>query len=103
MNLIKEALLTVTPHVYHNFAQKKADKYIVWAEDGQGDSLHGDNGMVEQVIQGTIDYYTKDEKDPNVKRIQDALTAHEIAFRLNSIQFEEETGYAHYEWVWEVE
>ena len=98
---IRDILLTVTPDVSHYHAQNKPDKYIVWAEDGQKGSLYGDNQMTEQVIQGTIDYFTKQEYDPNVKKIQKALNDNEISYRLNSIQREEETGYIHYEWIFE--
>ena len=98
---IRDILLTVTPDVSHYNALNKSDKYIVWAEDGQSGSLHGDNQMTEQVIQGTIDYFTKEEYDPNVKKIQQAINSANIPFRLNSIQHEEETGYIHHEWVFE--
>ena len=99
---IKNALLTVVPDVFHYYARNKPDKYIVWAEDGQSDELLGDDCMVEQEIQGTIDYFTKTEYDPNFAKIQQALNGIDIAWRLNSIQYEEETGYIHYEWVFEV-
>lgn len=99
MQLIRDLLLTVGVPVSHYFAEKKPDKYIVWAEDGQSGSLHGDDKMTEQVIQGTIDYFTKQEYDPNVKKIQEALQP--ISWRLNSVQYEEDTKFIHYEWVWD--
>lgn len=102
MNLstIKNALLTVTNNVGHYEALKKTDQYIVWAEDGEADSLWADGRMQEQTITGTVDYFTKMEYDPNVVKIQAALNDAEISFRLNSIQYEEDTKYLHYEWVW---
>lgn len=99
---IERALLTVTDNVGHYEAMKKDDQYIVWAEDGSGNSLHGDNYMVHQVIQGTVDYYTRSEADENVEKIQTALKRERISFRLNSVQYEDETKYIHYEWVFEV-
>lgn len=105
MNLqtVKDALLTVGVPVSHYTAIKKPDKYIVWAEDSQGESLWADGCMVGQVIQGTIDYFTRTENDPNVEKIQQALTGADISFRMNSIQHEDDTRYIHYEWVWEVD
>lgn len=99
---VKTALLTVMGKVYH-FAppQNVTGSYIVWAEDTQSDSVWADGVMVNQAIQGTIDYFTKSENDANVQKIQDALEG--ISFRLNSIQHETETGYIHYEWVFTVE
>lgn len=98
---IRDALLTVSKDVYHFEALKKKDKYIVWAEDGEGNSGHADNKK-NQAIQGTIDYFTKDDADPAVEEIQEALELYEISYKLNSVQYEDETEYIHYEWIWEV-
>lgn len=98
---IRDALLTVSKDVYHFEALKKKDKYIVWAEDGEGNSGHADNKK-NQVIQGTIDYFTKDDADPAVEEIQEALELYEISYKLNSVQYEDKTEYIHYEWIWEV-
>ena len=98
---IRDALLTVSKDVYHFEALKKKDKYIVWAEDGEGNSGHADNKK-NQVIQGTIDYFTKDDADPVVEEIQEAFELYEISYKLNSVQYEDETEYIHYEWIWEV-
>lgn len=101
MNDLITALLSVTQKVYHYAPpQNVTGAYIVWAEDSQGGSVWADGEMVCQAIQGTVDYYTKTESDINVGKIQDALEG--ISFRLNSIQFEKETGYIHHEWVFEV-
>lgn len=102
LSKIKEALLTVTDKVYRYEAVRQQDQYIVWAEDGQAGAVHTDNRMRQQTVQGTIDYFTKKEDDPNFDRIQDALNAAGIPFYWNSTQFETRTGYIHHEWVWEV-
>lgn len=102
LEIIKTALLTVTQNVGHYEAMKKTDKYIVWAEDSQGNSLWADGQMQDQVIQGTIDYFTKTENDQNVEEIQSALNDRGISFSLNSIQREQDTKFIHYEWLFEV-
>lgn len=99
---IRDLLLNIGPPVFHYFASGQTGNYIVWAEDGEGDSLHADGRKTEQVTQGTIDYFTKTENDPVVTQIQDKLTENEISWRLNSVQYEQDTGYIHYEWVFEV-
>jgi len=100
---IRDVLLTVGPPVFHYFASGQTSNYIVWAEDSEGDSLHADGRKTEQVTQGTIDYFTKIEFDPLVQQIQDALnTPEDLAWSLNSVQYEKDTGYIHYEWVFEV-
>lgn len=98
---IKTALLTVTNNVYHFDATGAIGSYIVWSEDGQADSVWADGKMQNQVITGTIDYYTKTEYDANFNAIQEALNEIGISYRLNSIQYETDTKYIHYEFVFE--
>ena len=94
--------MKVSDNVSHYEALNKTDKYIVWAEDSESSSLTADNKKELQAIQGTIDYFTKKDNDTVVNEIQEALKAEKVSFYLNSVQYEEETGYIHYEWVWEV-
>lgn len=101
---LKTALLTVTTKVYHYIPpQTVTGSYIVWAEDSQSESVWADDKMQAQTIQGTVDYFTKTENDTNVDLIQSALNDAEISFRLSSIQHEADTGYIHYEWIFEVD
>lgn len=99
---VRDALLTVSENVWHYHAMKKDDQYIVWAEDMEGSSLNANNRKHIQGIQGTVDYFTKQEEDPTADEIQDALSEFQIPFYLSSVQYEEETDYIHYEWTWEV-
>jgi hypothetical protein len=99
---LRDLLLTIMPNVYHYTADKQKGNYIVWAEDTQSGAGYADNHMTTQVLQGTIDYFTKTEFDPVSDQIQEKLNSVDIAWSLNSIQHEEETGYIHYEWVWEM-
>jgi len=99
---VKTALLTVTSKVHHYDATGATGNYIVWAEDGQADSVWADGKMQNQTITGTIDYYTKTEYDTNFNAIQEALKEKGISYRLNSIQYEIDTKYIHTEWVFEV-
>lgn len=102
LDQVRNALLSVMENVGHYEALNQTDKYIVWAEDSEGSSVEGDNHKLEQSIQGTIDYYTKSEDDSNVEGIQAALKAARISFYLSSTQYEDETQFIHYEWVFEV-
>ncbi|MBR5816987.1 MAG: hypothetical protein IKY38_06130 [Anaerotignum sp.] len=99
---VRDALLTVTADVSHYFASKKTSQYIVWMETGEASSLMANNCKQVQAIKGTIDYFTKKDFDQNVDDIQNALQAAEISYFLESVQYEEETGYIHYEWKFEV-
>lgn len=100
---VRDMLLTVTTNVYHYNALEQPDNYIVWAEDSESQVINADDEKEEQCITGTIDYYTKIEFDLTVKKIQKAMNNSDISWKLNSIQHEKETGYIHYEWVWEVD
>lgn len=105
LQTIKDALLT-TGYKFAHYAWAKDAKelrrdYGVYAEDGAND-LIADDTHTEKVTQGTIDYYTRDDSGTPQTTIENALNNGKIAWYLNSIQFEEDTGYIHYEWVFEV-
>ena len=102
INFIETALLTVGIPVSHYTASKKEDKYIVWAEDGDGDSGYADNRVTTRVVEGTIDFFTRTKDDPTADRIEDVLNNGKIAWRLSSVQYEDQTRYYHYEWVWKM-
>lgn len=88
--------------VGHYFNYMKEGDYCVWAEDTEAESVHGDNIKQKQTLQGTVDFFTKTEFNPKVDSIQNAMNTAEISWRLSSVQYEDETGYIHYEWVFEV-
>lgn len=76
--------------------------YAIWAEDSEGQSHHANNTKAEQVIEVIIDYYTLTEYDAMVDAIQDELNGANMAWALNSFQYEDETKLLHYEWLVEV-
>ena len=69
-------------------------------EDGSND-LFADNVHAEKICQGTLDLYTNQENDPLMESVPEALEGIGAAYYLNSVQYEEDTGLIHYEWVWE--
>jgi len=99
---IKNALLTIDVPVFHYHAKTKENKYIVWAEEGEGKSLSAGNKKQVQTKTGTIDYFTKEEYDSNFDAIQNSLNVLEIGWYWNSTQYEKDTEYIHHEWVWEM-
>lgn len=102
LNLIKTALLGLSDAVYHYHAPPNCPvPYLVWAEDGANDFV-ADDKHLEMVYQGTIDLYTKNEDDPLMQSVPAALNGIPAAWYLNSVQFEDDTGLIHYEWVFEV-
>lgn len=89
--------------VYHYWHPRLQAPYCIWAEDGEGNSIHANNHKAEQVISGTIDYFTKNEFDEMIDKIQNALNETEdLGWELLSVQYEDETNLIHYEWGFEV-
>lgn len=92
--------LAVTDQVSHA-EHMKSDRYFVWQEDGAND-LEADGLHTERAITGSTDLFTKQEFDPWKEQFEAALEASGLPWSYNSFQYEEETGYYHYEWYWEV-
>lgn len=74
--------------------------YGVYAEDGEN-ALYADDGHAERALSGTLDYFTRDASGAPKATVEAVLDNLRLAWYLNSIQFEEDTGYIHYEWIWE--
>ena len=73
----------------------------VYAEDDEI-ALYAENKRAETVIEGTIDYFTRDDSGEPKRIIETALDNHNVPFRVESIQYEDDTGFIHYEWVFQV-
>lgn len=92
-------------NVYHYWRSNITPPFCVWAEDGEDSAFDADNEKGEQAISGYVDYYTKTEYDPTIDLIQDALrdiTGVAFGWRLESVQYEEDTNLIHYSWTWSV-
>ena len=99
---IRDFLLTITLNTFHYEAWPTSTpypSYIVWAEDGESGAEHGDNRKQKQILDVTIDLFTKKEYDPLIEQLQQAFNDKGIPFELLSIQYETATGYIHYEYL----
>lgn len=90
----------VTDKISHS-GRLKSDRYFVWQEDGGNDFI-ADGKHVEKAVTGTSDLFTKNEFDPWKKEFESALDDANIPWALNSVDYEEDTGFYHYEWTWTV-
>lgn len=90
----------VTSAVSHG-KRLKSERYFVWQEEGR-DDLEANNRHVEKAQRGRTNLYTKIEFDPWKDDFERSLNRAAIAWRLNSSQYEEDTGFWHYEWIWAV-
>lgn len=91
--------------IYHYWRPQMTAPFVVWGEDGEATSLYVDNKKQEQTVTGFVDFFTRTEFDPIADMIQAALYGlQEIDFvwRLDSVQYEDETNLIHFQWLWEV-
>lgn len=96
-----EALSEIENVYHYEKAEDSSVPYAVWQEDGEDNSFHANNRKEEQVITGTLDYFTQEEFDSVVDDIQEALNG-VCAWTLDSVQYEDETKLIHYTWRWEL-
>lgn len=90
----------VTDQVSH-IARLSSERYFVWQEDGRND-LTANNRHADGAVTGTTDLFTRTEFDPWAAAFEAALDALGIAWSFSSFQREDDMGFLHYEWNWEV-
>ena len=90
----------VTDAVSHG-QRMQSQRYFVWQEDGAND-LEADDRHGEGAVTGTTDLFTKQEFDPWAEELGESLSGYGVAWYIGSVQFEEDTGFWHTEWIWEV-
>ena len=93
--------------VWHYWRPHMKAPFVVWAEDGeQNPAANADDRKAEQAITGYVDYYTKTEYDNTADLIQDALFGLQAVtafrWRLESVQYEDDTNLIHFQWTWTV-
>lgn len=94
--------LNATGLSFAHFGWSKTAKEIdmdhgVVAENGGEDFIANDVHL-ERGTTGTVDYFTRDHTDTPRTTIETVLNQH-CAWQLNSVQYEEDTGFIHYEWL----
>lgn len=94
------AHLSVTDAVSHA-KRMTSDRYFVWREDGENPLL-ANNAHVEKAVTGITDLFTTQEFDPWADLLGEAFSSRGIAWSLSDVQYEEDTGFFHYTWDWEV-
>lgn len=100
---VRDCFSGIDCDVYHYWRSKKNFPCLIWAEDSESSSAHADNKKQEQVLHGTADYFTRKEYDLNIDVIQNNMNKTQgLSWRLNSVQYEEETNMIHFEWEFEV-
>ena len=93
--------LESTGYAFAHYGWSRAPEgdYGVYAENGSED-FEANDIHIEQALTGTIDFFTRDDSGTPKRTIEAAIDQSGIVWRLNTVQFEPDTGYIHYEWVW---
>ena len=92
---------TDIPFVELAWSHSPDNKYGVINLDNQI-ALDADADPVsEKMLTGFVDVFVKKPQDlSTVSDVESAMKRLGIYFALNSVQFEDDTGYVHYEWTW---
>lgn len=93
---------TGIPFEAYGWDNAPSGTYGVVSLEGQEDSVAGDNRIHHQSIRGSIDLFVAGIETTAPKAVQDAINGL-VAWRLNSIQYEDDTRLIHYEWIFEQE
>lgn len=88
------------PFALYGWKNATANTYGVVSQDDAG-SIWADGKMGEQSTIGTVDIFTKDASSAPQTAVQTILAGLDVSWYLNSVQYEDDTGYIHFEWVWE--
>ena len=93
--------LTDIPFVEFAWSHSPDDKYGVITLDNQIALNTDADPVTEKMLSGFVDVFVKKPQDlSTVNDVESALKQLGIWFALESVQFEDDTGYVHYEWQW---
>lgn len=99
--MITDAIASLEDHDYKfaHFAWSHAPEgdYGTWGED-TGNEFKVGNVVAEQVMNGFLDFFTRDDSGMPQYDIQDAMTEEGVVWHLDAVQYENDTGYIHYTW-----
>lgn len=91
---------TKYPTTAYAWKNQTAATYLVVSDEG-ADAFWADGKLSEAKNAGTVDLFTKVADGTTKATTEAAMDALDMSYYLNSVQYEDDTGYVHYEWVWE--
>ena len=100
LDRVKAALdATGLPFAAFGWSKAPEGDYGVFAPDGAND-FEANDKHAERATEGTVDWFTRKYPAADVAAIEGALEAAKgVSWYLNSVQFESDSGYIHFEWV----
>ena len=97
-NALKESGI---PFAEYGWKTAPTGDYGTWGEEGDN-VLRADNRSAEHATRYDLHYFTRDDTGAPKATIEAALDALPCAWTLDYVDFEEDSGYIHYEWIIEV-
>ena len=100
------ALLQATkiPFAAYGWDNAPSGMYGIVSLDSGAGTLAGDQKIIAQAVEGTVDLYLRDIATTYPVTVQGVLNdLNGCAWRLNSVQYENDTGLIHWEWVFQLE
>ena len=93
-------VITGIPFTEWAWSEAPADRYGVVTVDGQSELKANADPVAEKMLTGYVDVFVKaSDADPR-DAVETALKMIGVWFRMESIQFEPESGLLHFEWRW---
>lgn len=84
--------------------QRPGHNYGVISLDGAGETLAGDQKIEYQAPEGTVDLFTYNNDRSAAMIVQETMNQMDgCAWRLNSVQYEQDPRLIHWEWVFQLE
>ena len=81
------------------WANAPAGDYGTFGLSGAYDALWADNHMRSQTLEAMVHLFTRSSGLEQLHTIQGVLDGLEVSYYLNSIQYEDNTGFMHLEWI----
>ena len=82
---------------HHGWSRAPGTEYGVWAEESAED-LEANGAHIERATVVTVDLFTRDATETPRNTVEGVLNGLGWPWRLDSIQYEDETGLIHYYW-----
>jgi len=82
---------------------KRPEGVEAWGQvgmDGEDNSLWSDGRMTDQVLEGTVDLFVRDDGPRLMQLVQQALNSLDISWELYLVLYEKDEKLIHYQWVW---
>lgn len=98
LELLAAALATTSySFAHHGWSRAPETTYGVWAEEG-ADDLVANGRHIERATVVTVDLFTRDASETPRTTVESALDSLGWPWRLDSINYESETGLIHLYW-----